>query len=695
MNKNQYRTLLLISALFAVVAITTLSARAWSQGAQKTSDQDTVKITADLVQLDIVVTDRKGKSVRGLTREDFELYDNNKLQHISHFSLEETRGRQLIGSSDEFASLPKAITAGEVKRVIAFVVDTLHMKPESVYRSQKMLEDFIDTKMAPGDLVLILPTAGGSGLFQQFTSDQRVLRNAAGRLRPFIFSNDTAPHRSLSTGPGAAAGGMGGPRGRMGGFPGQSRGGVFGRPDPLEEADVRNTLSTLNNLIDAMKKLPGRKLGVFVSEGFRLFQTQTTFDLSETIAKATRASVVFYSIDPRGLDSLGLSAADSADDIGDDLGSFLDNRRDDFRESQDSLNTLALDTGGRFYRNSNDVKAGLNNLLEENSSYYLLGFQPEAGKWDGKFHKVKVAVKGRPDLVVSARKGYEARDEKPKGKPISDPKLAEMIEAINSPLVRRDIDLQLTPFYLDTEKREPYMVTLLHIDASRLKFNNQDGRYKDKLEVSGFVIDSRGKAVDTFSNTLDLNLLPKTYEEALTRGLLSTRTLGVRPGIYQLRMFVREESSGRIGTANNLVDIPDMKSDRLSLSSIFTDTRLTDNPEAAGSGGTLSQRRFKRGSQFAYQLAIYNAKAEGADKKTELEIRTRVLRAGKAVYSGQRRPVQILEGSQVPSRILTGGVLQLGAMPPDDYTLEVTVFDRSRKKDSRAVARQEIDFSVE
>ncbi len=685
-----------LTAIVAALALTAQSSGVQDKTGDKKTDkeQETVRISADLVQLDVIVTDRKGKPVRGLKRDDFELFDNNKLQHISHFSEEEIKGRRISEDGDEFKSLPKAITSGEMKRVIAFVVDTLHMKPESVYRTQKMLEDFIDTKMSPGDLVLILPTAGGSGLFQQFTPDQRVLRKAASRLRPFIFSNETVPHRSLSAGATRPMG-MGGARGGIGGLSGAGRTGGFGQPDPLEEADVRNTLGTLNNLVKAMKQLPGRKVGVFVSEGFRMLQTQTTFDLNETIARAARASVVFYSIDPRGLDSLGLSAADSADDIGDDLGAFLDNRRSDLFESQDSLNALALDTGGRFYRNSNDVKAGLNDLLEENSAYYLLGFQPESGKWDGKYHKIKVAVKGRSDLVVSARRGYEAKEEKPKGKHISDPRLAEMVEAINSPLVRRDIDLRLTPFYLDDAKREPLMVTLLHIDASRLKFNQVDGRYQDKLEVAGFVVDSRGKAVDTFSNTVNLNLQSNTHDEALRRGILSTRSLAVKPGIYQLRVFVREPSSGNIGTANNLVDIPDMKSDRLSLSSIFTDTRLTDKPEAAGTGATLSQRRFKTHSQFAYQIAIYNAKTEGGDNKPQLEIRTRVLRGGKAVYTSERKPVQILDGSLAPARILTGGVIQLGGLPADDYTLEVTVIDRLRKKESRAVARQEIDFTVE
>src|SRR5215467_7407969 len=186
-----------------------------SQEKNKDGSDNVVRISAQLVQIDVIVTDKAGKAVAGLKREDFELYDNNKTQDISHFAYETTRSRSVGQDLDETRTLPKAITAAQVKRVLAFVVDTLHMKPESVYRTRQMIENFIDKQMEPGDLALILPTAGGSGLFQQFTSDQRLLRRAAERLRPFIFSTDTTPYRSIGNpfGQSSAASPMGMGRG--------------------------------------------------------------------------------------------------------------------------------------------------------------------------------------------------------------------------------------------------------------------------------------------------------------------------------------------------------------------------------------------------------------------------------------------------------------------------------------------------
>jgi len=116
--------------------------------------------------------------------------------------------------------------------------------------------------------------------------------------------------------------------------------------------------------------------------------------------------------------------------------------------------------------------------------------------------------------------------------------------------------------------------------------------------------------------------------------------------------------------------------------------------EVTGVSGTLSQRRYPKGTEMAYVLIVYNAKTEGKDNRTSLEIMARILKGDRVVYNSQLKPVEVLDGSSPPSRIITGGILRLLGLAPDDYTLEVTVIDKLRKKGS-AVARQEIDFSVE
>jgi hypothetical protein len=471
--------------------------------------------------------------------------------------------------------------------------------------------------------------------------------------------------------------------------------------DPLERADVRATLQTLNNLIKWMAKLPGRKLGVFISEGLRIFETDTAPELRDTGARAARANVAFYSIDPRGLDAWLPLPSEAPSSIFDAPGTLaernlaeVEQNRSDVTQSQASLRELAAETGGKFFANTNDFKRGFEGLLEENSAYYMLGFQPEAKNWDDKFHKIKVAVRDRPDLSVSARRGYQATSEKP-GRTDVNPRVAEAIEAINSPLVRRDVDLRVTPIFLDDTEGDAILTTLLHIDTSKLNFKQVEGKYHTELEQVGYLFDSSGRVADQFTDTVKIDLAPDSYELALKRGFVSTRRVKVKPGLYQSRLFIREEGSGLIGTANDIVEIPNLKDGRFALSSIVVrggGDEKSNAAQPATEGPTLSMRRFSRTSALYYHIVIYNATG-GQKNQPELEMQTRVLKGNQVVYTGPPKSVQIAPGSELPARIITGGALQLQSLTADEYVIEIAVRDKLRKKE--AVARQQIDFTVE
>jgi VWFA-related protein len=703
----------LVSAVLAAAIISSSPVTTLTQDKKK-ADQGPIKLNAELVQIDVLVTNKNGKPIGGLKQEDFELLDNNKPQHISTFAYEETKTRRIEDTAVENRRLPKAITAGELKRVFAFVVDTLHIKFENVSRARKMLADFVDNKMQPGDLVLILPTGGGSGVLQQFTSDPRLLHRAIDRLHPFYFTNDTTPYRSINRLSGERSASGQSPVGDVpGGLSMPSVGNVGGSVDPLEEADVRATLFGLKETIKSMSKLPGRKVAVLVSEGIRLYATETTQDLNQTTAQAARSNVVFYTIDPRGLETL---TVDASDRVGLGLGQpqtrlpapavdptasksideVIAEKRQDFLESQDSLRVIAADTGGKFFGNNNDINHGLDEMVEENSAYYMLGFYPEAGKWDGKFHKVKVVVRAHPELTVSFRKGYLAKTPPPENAGL-DPKVAEAIEAISSPLVRRDVDLRLTPLYIDNAQRDPAVTLLLHIDTSKLTFVQSEGRYHDQLDEVGFVFDANGNTIDKFSNTLELSLLPQSYQTALKRGFVATRKMDLKPGTYQIRLFVREVGAGLIGTANDFIDIPNMNGEKLAASSLFLSGQAVEQGkvvDTAGSGGTPSQRRFQRNGEFNYSLVIYSPKLDNKSKQPQLEMRTRILKGARVVFNGGPRAVVAGEGSTLPFRVVTGGVIKLAGLAPDDYTIEIIVRDNLRDKKENAI-RREMDFTVE
>ena len=152
-----------------------------------------------------------------------------------------------------------------------------------------------------------------------------------------------------------------------------------------------------------------------------------------------------------------------------------------------------------------------------------------------------------------------------------------------------------------------------------------------------------------------------------------------------------------IGTANDFIDIPNMKSDKLTTSSLFLTGQAVEEGkvvDTAGEGGTPSQRRFQRNGEFAYSLVIYNPKLDDKSKQPQLEMRTRILKGSKVIFNGGPRDAVAAQGSVPPSRIVTGGVIKLLGLTADDYTIEVTVRDKLRKKQDSLI-RREMDFSVE
>lgn len=679
--------LLISQSLFGVSSNTSANTTgdgrvpAQSQPQQKPQeDQDVIKISAELVQVDVVVVDKNNQPVVGLKREDFELYDNGKRQDISAFDYVESKGQRLLADAEEARTLPKDLTAGELKRTIAFIVDTRRLTSAFLIRAKQLLEEFVDKQMQPGDLVMIMPTGGGSGLMQQFTADPRLLRRAINRLRPmgadFGFLNLS---RELIK-------------------PDDPRAAIQMRKIlldlPLEQRNSLETLRTMKNVVQSLGRLPGRKLGVFISPGFLVSQTQTTLELSEVSRLAARANVVFYSLPPSGLAPplLGATPDLGMTLSGNDMQQARVVNEISISESENSLNLIALDTGGKLYRNSNDLPGALREMLEFNSAYYLLSFQPEARHWDGKFHKLKVAVRGRRDLTVLTRRGYVAKTEA--ASPTPQTPMSEMLEAVTSPLIRRDLDLELTPLYRDTDKGNPLTSVMLHLDTEPLTFQEEEGRHKSSVKLTAYIFNTNGEVAHSFSEVITMNLLPKFYEEARKHGIVVTRVLDLKPGLYQMRVVARETATGLLGTANHFFEIPDFKAARLTLSSIFAEARLSLGQEALqSSGNTLAQRRFPRNSKFAYAYFIYNARSDNG--QPQLEMTMRVRRGWRTIFAGTPMAVPILEGSQLPARVATGGILQLGSLTPGDYTLEIVVTDKLEKHESRRTARQEIDFIVE
>lgn len=718
-------------------------------------DDDVVRITANLVQIDAVVTDRKGQQVTDLGDQDFEILEDGRAQKITNLSYvslkspnAEPQPPAVAGAKDKAAPpVPVHLRPEQVHRTIALVVDDLGLSFESMVFVRRALKKFVDEQMQPGDLAAIIRTRAGTGALQQFTGDKRQLYAAIERIRwdpsgvgrvGAFAPLDLDPLRKLSV---RAQASIPSP------IP------SFGGPDRTEQfrKDVFSvgTLGALKYVVQGMRPMPGRKSVILMSDGISIFRPLTrespggsgdqgsSADARESRDQeaaggildalrrltdfANRASVVIYTMDARGLQTLGLSAQDNTNDqTNSQVVGGLANRQYEFLNSQDGLNFLSQQTGGFLIHDTNDLAGGIEKVLDDQKGYYLIGYRPDDSTFNAtgqrSFHKLTVRVK-RSGLKVRARTGfYGITDEEIRAVPQTSEQ--QMLEALVSPFSSADVRLRLTSLFGSDTQNQPVMRALLHIDGHDLTFTDApDGWHQLSFEVLAVTFGESGIVADKFGRTETMRVRDDAYRLAQQQGLIYTLNVPVRSGgAYQLRVAVRDVESKRVGAASQFVEVPDLKKGQLALSGIViagldpaatSGARLspisTSDPATGGKPKALGPefdaqanpavRRLHPGMVLNYAYSIYNAARDKQTNRTQLQTQVRLFRGTQLVYTGK---VVSLDGDQPTNLkpISAVGTLQLGANEkPGDYFLQVIVTDLLADKKHNTTTSW-IDFEI-
>src|SRR5581483_1046965 len=658
---------------------------------QQPQEADKLRIETELVQIDVVVVDKQGKLVRDLKREDFEIHEDGKPQPVSYFSIgtsvhpaawlrTEPKGSGKGPEITKSTATPEA-SAG---RYIVLAVDDFHLATGNLMQAKQALLRFVDQQLVGSDQVALITTSGSLGLYQQFTTGRTALQRAINRLSvqeravtnsfdvpritPYqaelIEDNDSEAFelavQELS---------------RKTRVPRQSaEAEVRGKARMIvaENTSFTNaTLSTIEETIRSLRPLNGRKVMVLVSDGFLLGGASQGkhYDVRRITDAATRSGVVIYSIDARGLVAVipGGDASQPGFGIESMPGARSRIESASVEAQRDGLNALAYDTGGFAVFNNNDLNLGLQKVLDDNETYYVMAYEPETVWRDGRFHKIEVRVKGRPELKVRTRKGYLARDEKAERKAaekaekdaeklktllpekqekeIKEAKTAQVRTAIGSLFPLRGIPVEMSADFLDTGEPGSMAVVGARLDVSGVKFEQIGGRYCARLEIVTMIFDEKGKIAASISDQPDLKLKPETFERARQNGIRYGRTFPLKPGFYQVRLAVREEGSAQLGSAAQWVEIADLGQKKLTLSSIFLTTSAGDLKQSLASTGSTQNpensneqqvrqvtRRFKRGTSFNFTLFIYNAKAD-AKGETDLVIQPQVFSGSRLIFA--------------------------------------------------------------
>ena len=674
------------------------------------AEERIVRITVALVQVDAVVTDSKGKHVTDLKAEDFEIKQDGKLQKLTHFSyvassLQSTPAERTSKPNREDLSVlslpPKPLQANEVKRAAALVVDDLGLSFESMEFVRQALRKFVDEQMQPGDLVAILRTGSGVGALQQFTADKRVLHAAINSLK-WNFRGRVGIHSFPPT---------------DSSMPEDEATLSTSEADFMEETFSVGTLAAVGQVVGGLGELPGRKSAIIFSENIRIFQGGSANpriwdDLQRLTDLTNRAGVVLYTIDPRGLPTLSLTAADRTLS-GSDVQEGSNARRRTYFESQEGLSYLAQQTGGLFFHDNNDIAGSIKEVMEDQTGYYLLGYTPEDGTFDQdlknqKFHRVSVRVL-RPGLQTRSRTGFLSISDSQR-KPAVRSRESRVMAALMSPFAAAGIKVRLTSLFAENTKLGPYVQSLLHIDARDLTFQEQtNGSYKTVIDVLTMTSRGSGEEADTSQRSYTIEMHGETYQRALKQGfILSVNHPVKKAGFFQMRAVVSDTAGQRVGSASQFVDVPEVKKGHLVLSGVvlkgasnrtLKELQLKEQVGADDgqmqdySEGSPAVRRFFPGQTVMYGFQVINPRRDAKTQQSHIEKQVCVFRNGKVIFTSKPALISIRDPSS-PKRLIGAGVLYCSAnMLPGEYVLQVTVTDKLAKpKNSKAY--QWIDFEI-
>ncbi len=707
-----------------------------SPASSKTDSDEVVVVSTNLIQVDATVTGKDGKQVTDLKLEDFEILENGEKQKITNFSYIAVSPEITAATAENKAKpttldklappVPIRLKPEQVRRTVALVVDDLGLSFESTAYVRQALKKFVDEQMQPADLIAIVRTGGGIGALQQFTSDKRQLYAAIEKVRYNPIGRGGigafAPiEPSLSE---IVA--------NQGRSPRDADNAKVEKQVAKDSDNFRTdvfsvgTLGALNYIVKGMSELPGRKAIVLMSDGFNIINRDSDGNLDPSAGQrvldalrkltdeANRASVVVNTIDARGLQAIGLTAQDSTSGLTtDQLEQRLTDRKNELFDSQQGLQYLAQETGGQAFRNNNDIKGAVEKVLDDQKGYYLLGYQPDTATFDPKqrrFNKLVIKI-NRPELKVRYRSGFFGIAEETAVAAVKRTPQQQISAALTSPFGASGVNVRLNTIFGNDPKNGSYIRSLLHVDAKDLKFTDEpDGTKKAVFDVVALIFGDNGAPVDSVTKTYTARIPKDSLPRLLEKGFIYYVTVPIKkPGAYQLRVALRDEGNEKIGAANQFVEVPNLKKNRLTLSGLILQgmsfERYQKFSQGQASSGEQNQndtdldsqtdtalRRFKRGSVLQYGYGIYNAKIDAANRP-QLTAQLRLFRDGKPVFDGKPLPLDFTGQTDV-QHLSAGSALALPTnMELGDYVLQIVVTDGLAKEKTQ-IATQYVEFEL-
>jgi len=541
-------------------AVQPLFAQSPQQGTAQQSGGFVLKENAELVLTNVVARNAKtGELVRGLTQSDFSIYENGKRQEIATFDFQNVdmatplneatvtglaAGRSGNGSKAAVVARPEDLRN---HRLIVMFFDLTSMQPEDLDRSVKAARDFLTNKMQAADLVALVSLGDTLKVDQDFTADRKALANEVGMY------NGTEGQ--------GFAGGANTNTNQVEDTTGYT-------PDESEYNDLNTDreLFALRAVAKSLERISEKKSLLYFSGGISRDGIENQASLRAAINSAVRANLAIYSVDTRGLQAispLGDASTGSLRGSGAFNGAALSNNMNANFASQEVMATLSSDTGGKAFFDSNDFAPAFAQVQRDTSAYYAIGFHSSNPMRDGKYRKLTIKA-NRPGIKLEYRPGYYApADFQHSGR---EDRERELEEQLASDLPATDMAVYLDALYFRLDESRFYVPVSIIIPGLQIPFVQGGDKDKATLDIIGEVIDEVKRPIGSARETVKLNLNPSL--QARQRNIQYTTSFNLPPGKYHLKFVVRENQTGRMGSFEADINLPELKKQPLKMSSI-------------------------------------------------------------------------------------------------------------------------------
>jgi VWFA-related protein len=685
------------SSILLLLAAALLTQREFAQ-------EVTFKAETKLVIVNVSIKGKDGKPLTSLKKDDLEIYEDGVKQSLAVFELEQLSNDVLAPVAatpaapitlEERVQAPvgQAVTTAvntppvrhQDKRLVALFFDFSNMPQADQLRARDAAVDFITKQMTASDLVSIMAYGNRFDVLEEFTADRDRLLS---RLKKMATGEGAGLADTASTGADST-----------------DDSGTFSADDT--EFNVFNTDRKLTALEDATKKLaayPEKKALIYFASGLTLTGLENQSQLRATVNSAVRANVSFYPVDARGLSAespVGDASTASGRGTGAFTGSTQSSRRSSVTGSQDTLYTLASDTGGKALVDSNDLALGIRQAQEDISSYYILGYYSSNAAEDGKFRNVQVKLVNK-ELQASAklefRKGYYAG--KVFAKFTSGDKERQLEEALTLGDPVSELPLALEVDYFRVAQNRYLVPISLKIPGSVLALAKKGGKASTDFDFIGQVREQpSGKLVGGVRDNIPVKLSDADVSQLEHRHLQYDAGLTLPPGKYNLRFLARENQTGKMGTFETNFVVPDLSvSKDLRLSSVILSSQREDVKAAVGSADNDKRalanhpliqngqktvpsitRVFRKDQTLYVYFEVYDPAPEGTGKTPDLTAQVELLLGGRKAFSSMpanqtkltpNRPGVASFSFQVP----------LAQMAAGQYTAQINVIDEAGKR---------------